>query len=501
MILEKYFLIFLYNFRLHLHPLGWEPAWFSEIASFPSALLDHYYPTVPNLGDMTKLTGMIERREIDAPDIVCGGTPCQAFSISGSRKSLDDNRGNLSLVFCEVCNAVDDVRHDRGEQPTIIMWENVPGVLSTHDNAFGCFLAGLAGESEPVNAPGGQWPTAGIIVGARRSVAWRVLDAQYFRLAQRRKRVFVVASARTDIDIGQILFEFDGVQRTTKPRRETGQSDTRTTAIGVDADSGIPTLARELSHTLKTTTNEEVFSIEINCASPTLNSNISHTLRVSAGEVVFVGVQNVLPTLTTQLQSLMSGDGVIKSPLAISIQGNIIDRNHGGAQGAGISTEDISYTLTTTDRHAVAFKVRGQEHNTGEKNGDPSKRGQAGGAGLLMYDEKTFTVATTQDQYILWQALRYDGVRVASEKDTVLTLTSYMGTGGNNVPLINVRRLTPRECERLQGFPDDYTLIPYKGKDASDAVRYHALGNSWAVPVVRWIGQRINNITIKDKTE
>jgi DNA (cytosine-5)-methyltransferase 1 len=363
---------------------------------------------------MTKLTSMIERREIDAPDIVCGGTPCQAFSISGTRKSLDDNRGNLSLVFCEVCNAVDDVRHDRGEQPAIIMWENVPGVLSTHDNAFGCFLAGLAGESAPVNAPGGQWPTAGIIVGARRSVAWRVLDAQYFGLAQRRKRVFVVASARTDIDIGQVLVEFNGVQKTVKPRRETGQSDTRATAVGVDASSSAPTLARELSHTLKTTTNEAVFSIELDIAKPTLNNDISHTLRANKGEVVFVGVQNVAPTLTTQLHSLMSGDGKIKSPLAISIQGNIIDRNHGGAQGAGISTEDISYTLTTADRHAVAFRS----------------------------------------------------------------------------PVV-IRRLTPRECERLQGFPDDYTLIPYKGKDASDAVRYHALGNSWAVLVVRWIGRRI----------
>ena len=378
-------------------PLGWVPAWFSEIAPFPSALLDYYYPEVSNLGDMTKLTGMIERREIEAPDIVCGGTPCQAFSISGTRKSLDDNRGNLSLVFCEVCNAVDDVRHDRGEQPAIIMWENVPGVLSTFDNAFGCFLAGLAGESEPVNAPGGQWPTAGIIVGTRRSIAWRILDAQYFGLAQRRKRVFVISSARTDIDIGQVLTQFDGVQRTVKPRRETGQSDTRTTAVGVDADSGIPTLARELSHTLKTTTNE----------------------------AVFVGTEDVAPTLRANAkQSLMSGSGDINSPLAISIQGNIIDRNHGGAQGAGISTEDISYTLTTADRHAVAFRS----------------------------------------------------------------------------PVV-IRRLTPRECERLQGFPDDYTLIPYKGKDASDAVRYHALGNSWAVSVVRWIGRRINNITIKDKTE
>jgi DNA (cytosine-5)-methyltransferase 1 len=300
------------------------------------------------------------------------------------------------------------------------MWENVPGVLSTHDNAFGCFLAGLAGESEPVNAPNGRWPTAGIIVGTRRSIAWRVLDAQYFGLAQRRKRVFVVASARTDIDIGQILFEFDGVQRTTKPRRETGQSDTRTTAVGVDADSGIPTLARELSHTLKTTTNEAVF-VGIQDVAPTLiiRNTIGYLDIALALTNVCVGVQDVAPTLRANAkQSLMSGSGDINSPLAISIQGNIIDRNHGGAQGIGVSTEDISYTLTTADRHAVAFRS----------------------------------------------------------------------------PVV-IRRLTPRECERLQGFPDDYTLIPYKGKDASDAVRYHALGNSWAVSVVRWIGRRIVNIT------
>jgi DNA (cytosine-5)-methyltransferase 1 len=382
------------------HTLGWEPAWFSEIAPFPSAVLAHHYPNVANLGDMTKLTGMLDRSEIDAPDVVCGGTPCQAFSVSGNRQSLDDDRGNLSLVFCEVCNAVDDIRRNCGEQPAIILWENVPGVLSTHDNAFGCFLAGLAGES-PIDPPDGQWSTAGIIVGAQRSVAWRVLDAQYFGLAQRRKRVFVVASARADIDVGQILFEFDGVQRTTKPRRETGQSDTRATAVGVDASSGKSTLTRELSHTPKTTTNEAVFVGA---------SEIGYTLRADG--------------------SIMNSTGNINSSLAISIQGNIIDR------------------------HAVAF-----------------------------------------DQNILWQARLSDGVRLASDQDTVPTLTSYMGTGVNNVSLINVRRLTPRECERLQGFPDDYTLIPYKGKDASDAVRYHALGNSWAVSVIRWIGRRIVNIT------
>ena len=398
------------------NPLGWHAAWFSEIEPYPCSALAHHYPDVVNLGDMTTLPGLIRSGSIEAPEVLCGGTPCQAFSVAGNRQSLSDDRGNLTLVFCEVADAIDDIRDGRGEQPAIIVWENVPGVLSTKDNAFGCFLAELAGESTPLIASGGKWANAGIVVGPRRSIAWRVLDAQYFGLAQRRKRVFVVASARDDIDIGKVLVEFDGVQRTVKPSRETGKSDTRATTVGVNANIAI----------------------------------------ANQGDNVVVGVQNISPTLRANAkQSLMSGSGEINSPLAISIQGNIIDCNRGGAQGAGISIENISYTLTTADRHAVAF-----------------------------------------DQNILWQALRYEGVRIASNQDTVPTLTSYMGTGGNNVPLINVRRLTPRECERLQGFPDDYTLVPHRGSLASDAPRYKALGNSWPVPVVRWIGERIQKFFI-----
>lgn len=453
------------------NPLGWHAAWFSEIEPYPCSALAHHYPDVANLGDMTTIAAKIAQREIEAPDVFCGGTPCQSFSIAGARRSLDDKRGNLSLEFCRIANAIDDIRQSDGQQPCIVFWENVPGVLSTSDNAFGCFLSELSGASAELKPTDGRWSNAGLIVGPRRTVAWRILDAQYFGLAQRRKRVFVISSARTDIDIGQVLFEFDGVQRTVKPRRETGQSDTRTTAVGVDADSGNPTFTRELTHTLKTTINEAVFAIDSLASNSWKSSNphsgihrayISRTLDTSGtnpmanqgGNVIvapFVGTEDVAPTLRANAkQSLMSGSGYINSPIAISIQGNIIDRNHGGAQGLGISTEDISYTLTTTDRHAVAF-----------------------------------------NQNILWQALRYEGVRIASNQDTVPTLTSYMGTGGNNVPLVNVRRLTPRECERLQGFPDDYTLVPHRGSLVSDAPRYKALGNSWPVPVVRWIGERI----------
>ena len=125
------------------HPLGWRAAWLAEIEPFPCALLAHHYPDVPNLGNMTALPQRILSGEIAAPDVFCGGTPCQAFSVAGKRNSLSDARGNLSLTFCEIANAIDTVRLGRGEGACVIFWENVPGVLSTKDNAFGCLLAEL----------------------------------------------------------------------------------------------------------------------------------------------------------------------------------------------------------------------------------------------------------------------------------------------------------------------------------------------------------------------
>lgn len=203
-------------------PLEWEAAWLAEIEPFPSAVLAHHYPDVPNYGDMTLLLAKILSGEIEAPDMLCGGAPCQAFSVAGNRQSLDDARGNLSLTFCEIANAIDSVR----TVPTIIFWENVPGVLSTKDNAFGCFLAGLAGDDEPLQPTGKRWTNAGIVLGSKRAVAWRVLDSQYFGLAQRRKRVFVVASARDGFDPAQVLFEFDGLRRDSAPSKEAGKEVT-----------------------------------------------------------------------------------------------------------------------------------------------------------------------------------------------------------------------------------------------------------------------------------
>ena len=176
------------------NPLGWEAAWFSEIEDFPCAVLKHHFPHVENLGDMTTLPERIRREEVEAPDILCGGTPCQAFSHAGKRLSLSDYRGNLSLTFCEIADAIDAVRSIHGQRPAFIFWENVPGVLTTSDNAFGCLLGRLVGSEFPIRTSDGRFPCSGVVGGRKRLAAWRVLDAQYFGVPQRRRRVFLLAS-------------------------------------------------------------------------------------------------------------------------------------------------------------------------------------------------------------------------------------------------------------------------------------------------------------------
>lgn len=219
------------------HGMGWRAAWLAEIEPFPSAVLAHHYPDVPNLGDMTTIADKVLSGDVAAPDVLVGGTPCQAFSIAGLRQSLDDSRGQLSLEFVRLANAIDSKRSIHGKQPAIIVWENVPGVLNTKDNAFGCFLAGLAGESSALQPAGGKWTNAGCVFGPQRAVAWRILDAQFFGVPQRRRRVFVVASARDAFDPAEILFEFDGVRRDIAPSRKTGQETARNAGCGVKAAS------------------------------------------------------------------------------------------------------------------------------------------------------------------------------------------------------------------------------------------------------------------------
>lgn len=180
--------------------------WFSEIAAFPIKVLSNKYPDIPNLGDMNNIPDMIKQGSVSAPDLICGGTPCQAFSLAGWKNGLNDDRGNLTLKFVDIINSNDNVRLAAGKSRCKVFWENVEGVLTDKTNAFGCFVSSLAGLSEVLTIKNGKWPSAGFIYGKTRNVAWRVFDAKYFGLPQQRRRLYVVA-AEKGFNLESVLFE------------------------------------------------------------------------------------------------------------------------------------------------------------------------------------------------------------------------------------------------------------------------------------------------------
>ena len=185
-------------------PLGFKFQWLSEIATFPTKVLAEKYPSVPNVGDMNNIPDLIREKSIDSPDLICGGTPCQAFSYAGCQNGLNDDRGNLTLKFVDIINANDERRLEENKDCTIVFWENVEGVLSDKTNAFGCMISSMAGLSEVLEKK--RWPNAGLLRGPKRNVAWRVLDAKYFGVPQQRKRLYVLAGGK-DFNPENILFE------------------------------------------------------------------------------------------------------------------------------------------------------------------------------------------------------------------------------------------------------------------------------------------------------
>lgn len=389
-------------------PLGWEAAWFSEIAKGPSAILAHHYPDVSNLGDMTTLPERISSGEVEAPDVLVGGTPCQAFSVAGLRQSLDDARGNLSLVFCEIANAIDAKRHADGEPECVVFWENVPGVLNTDDNAFGCILAGLSGEDDPVVPAGKKWSNAGCVFGPKRTVAWRVLDAQYTGVAQRRRRVFVVASAREGFRPHEALFEYQGLRRDTAPSREEAEDVAGTITTGSGSFTGQDARAGLLVAAFGG--NRASGELDVSTA---LTAHHSHRLDFSSDTFVAYRV---------------AGDG------------------------AAYEDQDVVSPLVTgTDQnsHVVAFVKGTNPHSADEA---PTFRQTEVAACLNTWDERH-------------------------------NPPKHMVVSGSFV-----RRLTCTEKERLQGFPDGYTNVA----GSTDAVRSKALGNSWAVTCVAWLGKRMD---------
>lgn len=207
-----------------LKPLGGIPLWLSEIEDFASRFLAAKYPEVPNLGDMNYIPQLLRNGNAEAPDLLCGGTPCQAFSLAGWKNGLDDNRGQLTLKYIDILDEIDAMRERQGKLRARFFWKNVEGVLTDKTNAFGCFLAGLAGYDEPLTVA--KWGNSGILHGKKRNIAWRVLDAKYFGLPQQRRRIYVVGGGK-DFYPENILFDCGDITADPYCRKEcSGMFDT-----------------------------------------------------------------------------------------------------------------------------------------------------------------------------------------------------------------------------------------------------------------------------------
>jgi DNA (cytosine-5)-methyltransferase 1 len=488
------------------HPLGWRAAWLAEIEPFPSAVLAHHYPGVPNHGDFTKL---LRERPSDV-DVLVGGTPCQSFSVAGLRGGLTDHRGNLALAFMALVDVL---------RPRWVVWENVPGVLSSHGGRdFGSILGALGKLGY--------------------GFAYRVLDAQYFGLAQRRKRVFVVGHLGDWRRAAAVLFEPESVRRDSPPRREagaraagslgTGATDGGGWRVGADeaaaghvvpaprAYGGNCATERDVSTALNAKGGASRMDFEsetfvaVDLQNTTVGGDVAGTLDTSrpgrvGGQAVFA-LQDVRPRDKAQNGRGWSDDGTAYTVDAAATQGvaigpipfdttQITSAANRSRTGPGDPCHPIA-----AGAHAPAIAYQCHGSNVGEMG--TLRKGSGSVTGGVPFVAQAFNWQSGGD----CRGLDPQGTSGALTKmQTPATLSPY-----------GVRRLTPREMERLQGFPDDYTLLPvalrkpieddyfaYLARTypemsrsdmeqlSKDGPRAKALGNSMAVPVMRWIGQRI----------
>jgi len=409
------------------HHLGWKPVGFAEIEKFPQQVLAHHYPDVPNFQDLTQHDKWPLER--GAVDLLVGGTPCQAFSIAGLRRGMDDERGQLTLEFVRLAARL---------RPRWIVWENVPGVLSSGGGRdFGSFLGALAQLGY--------------------GFAYRVLDAQYFGVAQRRRRVFVVGYLGDWRCAAAVLFERESLRGNPPPRREAWEGSARSTAASLTSSG------RGVARSGESRGQDDVVIGTITARM--FNALGARDIESGALLAVASGRQHAA-----------------KWPAEIACT---LNARYGDKQGLkdqhALGGASLFVPAVGTERiddgagYFVGFNARQ----------DPVQYGNQSGA--VDTDGHTMAVALGTDCY--------NGSVTGDVAATMGTPGSSVNASGPTVmvaPTMQVRRLTPVECERLQGFPDGYTDIRPRGKDTPDGPRYKALGNSMAVPVMRWIGERVN---------
>ena len=397
-------------------PLGWEPAAFSEIEPFPCSVLQHHYPHVPNLGDVTKIT----RQQVEALgriDLVCGGFPCQDLSVAGKRKGLmnaDGNPTRSGLFF-------DAMRIAEWTRARWTVLENVPGLFSSNGGRdFAAVVGEMAGCEFDV--PPGGWENAGVAVGPFGLIEWITLDAQYVRVEshpravpQRRRRVFLVRDSGNWANRPPLFLERESLRGHPAPSREAREGTSRGVEIG-------------------------------------------------PGGGRFTDLN---PTLDTRAK-----DGPIRNQLAVAV----LQHTTHSLRGEGFDASEDGTGRGTPLVPAIV----------GQAMSSKWAKGTAGPAGDEHHNLLPVPIAFPE---------RMSGTQCASSENVAPSLGALNPTAV--ATQWAVRRLTPLEAERLMGFPDGHTLIPWRKKPASecpDGPRYKSLGNSWAVPVARWIGERIEAV-------
>ena len=485
-------------------PLGWEPVAFSEIEPFPAAVLKHHWPEVQNLGDMTKY----EQWNIGTIDLLVGGTPCQSFSVAGLRQGLKDPRGNLMLTYLAIAERL---------KPRWLVWENVPGVLSSNGGKdFGSFLGAL-GEL------GYEW-------------AYRVLDAQWFGVAQRRRRVFVVAHLGKGNLAAKVLFESESVRRDNAPSRETRKGVASNVAPSLTA-SNDPSRSPQSSEV-----TQQVNSVLEASAFRKLSFG-EYSNDGSASTMMARDYKDATDLVATVAETLLATDykgpghnrdhNFVTTPIVIDRAA--FNQGENAQYKPHIEQCETMDPLVARGPHAIAIPIHDQATRNAGKRGN-KQDGKGNGLGIGKPGDPCPTLTKGDKHAVLYENHPNDS-RVTGPLDVAPSCVSRYGTGGGNIPLVQepvavdtynhalqkvaipirstasdvchtggvinpadrmaVRRLTPTECERLQGFPDNHTLISWRGKLADqcpDGPRYKALGNSMAVPCMAWIGQRIANV-------
>ncbi len=427
---------------------GYDHKFFSEIEPFPCAVLAHHWPEVANFGDMTAMDCTWWRGKID---VVWGSCPCQAFSFSGRRRGLKDKRGALTLAFVE---RVEEI------EPTYVLYENVKGILSDRANAFGCLLGALAGEDGPLEPPGGKWAHAGYVLGPKRAIAWRLFDAQHGGVPQRRERVFVVGSSRDGADPRDILFEQESCRRDLAPRRRPGRAASAS-AAGRRGEGG-------QDH-------------------PIAFADVAAGITASIGEQASQEFNK--PGLLIGYAIAPGDPGGPPTAKSADVAASLTAKSEANRNGRG--THIVQAYSLMPQNSGKDYKARGVE--------------------VLQPLLAAASAAGDQGGDVIVEALgvalrgRDAGSQIELGGEIANTLRGADGHGSRALALIiewaeviqaRVRRLTPLECERLQGLPDNHTRIRWGKRhvlNCPDGPRYKAIGNGLAIPDVRWLARRVQH--------